>query len=1524
MMLDYPKLSEEQKIDIKWKVIEFLAKHLFCLMTESDYRAKYIKLLEDRIDASDKLQIEETLTSKMTADVALLHAEIVALRAVCAKAQVVPSLLPAPSILTHSARSIISSLNQHAQRKFSDAQFEFLDEWSANFLVYRFGKERAEKMKVAWHHQKNHRRECTGIPGEVLDDYVNSAKEMCCEHLSTKKKRGQVASSGYQSSADTSPTKYGNSQNLATSTEGRICVMCNTDETPTWRSGPNGKLCNACGMKNKRSKAPELDGGPSTLSKASAANLLKKIGDFQISESGRGFSPNIELQSNQLLNVGNQVYFRKQKQSVPQQPNVHEHSASTFSKPHHERNLQDCFDEVQSACKNDDEMSETKNDFYDEDFAPISSAEASRGAFSDSSLGSSLRLSSQLQNHLIQNQSTPKIIPLTAEIYIADSPVPTDPLRSLFADQGASAFALSSQPNLLLLNVSNPVKEVVVEGSEDDEENEMEEVMEVEKPVFTIPQATRADRDDDDMDAEDDDNEEEEEEFNLVKKKKDDGMEADDKRKDDHDFEASVHGPSSFREEEEEEKHQKGRNGRTLRRTSVALRPVPTRPTLRSQKLGSSPQPPIVVTRALKRGLNAVEPEFRRPGVLAVKEMIAAKLGSIVHEQQPPTKNPIVKAVSKKDSSSSSPILQEKRRVGRPSDASRGVTSTTILSIVSAVSSGQSGNAGSFVSVSTEPNVSARRGRGRPKKTKYCEDAVAEAAFDATYERPAKRSQYSGAGGKLNGRPLPADFSDQEESNKLQKTSTSPPSQQTPVENQVAATPALPLSETEVPLQVEKDVEKDEEPPTPTSVNGLQSQRQRLTQIVSRDKRQKFIAGVSPLRSSEEELAVCDFLVDFVPVAATTEVPKSPVRRPSTISSKIPIPRTFTSATVKSCTSKAVALSPKVTPRVATPGVVTPLPARSTPEGPVRYSRVSESSPQVLQENDTAPENSASITSASTTRPDSVLNKEVSLFSTPRESTPMNVDQFPSSQKPNEENSVASTPRDGTPVTMVQLVAAPLNEDVTERSAPSSVAQLIPPQRQEDVSVVSASRESKSVAAVQPIPSFDAVSTIRESTPVAVTQSPAHQVHIQQSLAVETDTSHTVTLAAESIGANITDILPPLSLSTPVSTTPVLQEQTPVTNLSPHVAIVVPAPGLSLPVMAGRDYFIRTEPQTLQQQPFNLQIQQLKQLQQQQQQQKILQPPQLSLQAELNQQIKQQQHQIEHHAQQQHQIEHHAQQQQQLRHQFQQLQQQEDPQPNLQFRVQIEQQLQILQQQQQQQQHQQSQQQKRIVVLNQQLQQQQQAQQLLPSQQPQLQPQVQHQQQQPQPQHQPQQPQHLIQQLSQLQQSSSTLLSPTPALKRTETSVPRLIPITPNRYQTTLSLLPQVEIGVTPSRQAPVATPVAATAPVIVQIPVQNFGIVGATENLGETASAGGEPLPPQTLATAATTGLSKTAPKDQQHLFVPSASHLAWIPPSNITSLAASSAELACVRSAVTTGATAANALAQQQSDWSLTKYTE
>ncbi|KAI9335503.1 hypothetical protein BDR26DRAFT_865863, partial [Obelidium mucronatum] len=73
-------------------------------------------------------------------------------------------------------------INPHGQSvEFDESQFEFLENWARNFLVYRFGSDEAEKMRVPCH--RRNRTECAGIPSAVLDEYLSASKEMCHKQL---------------------------------------------------------------------------------------------------------------------------------------------------------------------------------------------------------------------------------------------------------------------------------------------------------------------------------------------------------------------------------------------------------------------------------------------------------------------------------------------------------------------------------------------------------------------------------------------------------------------------------------------------------------------------------------------------------------------------------------------------------------------------------------------------------------------------------------------------------------------------------------------------------------------------------------------------------------------------------------------------------------------------------------------------------------------------------------------------------------------------------------------------------------------------------------------------------------------------------------------------------------------------------------------------------------------------------------------------------------------------------------------
>ncbi|KAI8844629.1 hypothetical protein BJ741DRAFT_588940 [Chytriomyces cf. hyalinus JEL632] len=73
----------------------------------SDYREKYIRVLEDRIHVTDRLRDEEARFSTLSADVVLMHKEIIQLRAALTRFSVPPSYTPSPAHITEFTTHII-------------------------------------------------------------------------------------------------------------------------------------------------------------------------------------------------------------------------------------------------------------------------------------------------------------------------------------------------------------------------------------------------------------------------------------------------------------------------------------------------------------------------------------------------------------------------------------------------------------------------------------------------------------------------------------------------------------------------------------------------------------------------------------------------------------------------------------------------------------------------------------------------------------------------------------------------------------------------------------------------------------------------------------------------------------------------------------------------------------------------------------------------------------------------------------------------------------------------------------------------------------------------------------------------------------------------------------------------------------------------------------------------------------------------------------------------------------------------
>ncbi|KAJ3253850.1 hypothetical protein HDU77_004346 [Chytriomyces hyalinus] len=73
----------------------------------SDYREKYIRVLEDRIHVTDRLRDEEARFSTLSADVILMHKEIVQLRAALTRFSAPPSYTPSPAHITEFTTHII-------------------------------------------------------------------------------------------------------------------------------------------------------------------------------------------------------------------------------------------------------------------------------------------------------------------------------------------------------------------------------------------------------------------------------------------------------------------------------------------------------------------------------------------------------------------------------------------------------------------------------------------------------------------------------------------------------------------------------------------------------------------------------------------------------------------------------------------------------------------------------------------------------------------------------------------------------------------------------------------------------------------------------------------------------------------------------------------------------------------------------------------------------------------------------------------------------------------------------------------------------------------------------------------------------------------------------------------------------------------------------------------------------------------------------------------------------------------------
>ncbi|KAJ3235412.1 hypothetical protein HDU81_000553 [Chytriomyces hyalinus] len=73
----------------------------------NDYREKYIRVLEDRIHVTDRLRDEEARFSTLSADVILMHKEIIQLRAALMRFSVPHSYTPSPAHITEFSTDII-------------------------------------------------------------------------------------------------------------------------------------------------------------------------------------------------------------------------------------------------------------------------------------------------------------------------------------------------------------------------------------------------------------------------------------------------------------------------------------------------------------------------------------------------------------------------------------------------------------------------------------------------------------------------------------------------------------------------------------------------------------------------------------------------------------------------------------------------------------------------------------------------------------------------------------------------------------------------------------------------------------------------------------------------------------------------------------------------------------------------------------------------------------------------------------------------------------------------------------------------------------------------------------------------------------------------------------------------------------------------------------------------------------------------------------------------------------------------
>ncbi|ORY37491.1 hypothetical protein BCR33DRAFT_721534 [Rhizoclosmatium globosum] len=197
---------------------------------QSDIHTKYVQLLETRVAVTDRLRGEEARASQLAADVVSLVREVAGLRAAL-KAANVGSVSVQSATLSEAANAALSAqmmlplhstpsqsslpqppppqlppqsqqqqqTQQHQQMQverlipwplafqakdknkepalsFHDSQFDFYEDFAGKFLSFRYGKDRAEKMKVSC--QYPNKSECFAVPQSAVDEFIFAAKEL--------------------------------------------------------------------------------------------------------------------------------------------------------------------------------------------------------------------------------------------------------------------------------------------------------------------------------------------------------------------------------------------------------------------------------------------------------------------------------------------------------------------------------------------------------------------------------------------------------------------------------------------------------------------------------------------------------------------------------------------------------------------------------------------------------------------------------------------------------------------------------------------------------------------------------------------------------------------------------------------------------------------------------------------------------------------------------------------------------------------------------------------------------------------------------------------------------------------------------------------------------------------------------------------------------------------------------------------------------------------------------------------------